>query len=152
MIFNNSVQNTNSTDDQLTFLAWNLDYACRLMTPVTDKYVVFMHLEVFSIFNCPNMTAIKETIFMLCSGFPERLGHCICYKAPGVFRTVFNTIKSLIDPRTVAKLVFITGDVSDGSDSDLQMKGLIGDDWKVLTGAEQPVYSPGSCPGYDHSV
>ena len=51
-------------------------------------------------------------------------------------------------------MIFITGDVSDGSKNDLLLKEIIGDNWKVLTGAEQPVLqvtSTPSSPGYDHA-
>ena len=38
-----------------------------------------------------------------------------------------------IDPKTVSKLVFITGDVSEGSDNDQTLCALIGPHWKVST-------------------
>jgi hypothetical protein len=149
IVFDNSVQNTSNVDTQLVALAWNLDTACRMMDPTrTDKYVVFMNLEIFSMFNCPPMKATKETIFMLCSGFPERLGHCVAYKPPSIFRVVFNSLKPLIDPKTAAKLVFVTGDVSEGSLNDDKMKELIGPNWKKLCGAQQPVLKKGNSPGF----
>lgn len=56
IVFDNTVQNTKDVDMQLVALAWNLDTACRMMDPAkTDKYVVFMNLETFSMFNCPPM-------------------------------------------------------------------------------------------------
>jgi hypothetical protein len=85
---------------------------------------------------------------MLCSGFPERLGHCIAYKPPSIFRVVFNSLKPLIDPKTAAKLIFVTGDVSDGSANDANMKSIIGQNWKVLCGAGQPVLRKGNTPGF----
>jgi hypothetical protein len=57
-----------------------------------------------------------------------------------------------IDPKTVSKILFINGDVSDGSENDLKLREIIGDDWKIKTGAEQPVYSRGCSPGYKHDV
>jgi hypothetical protein len=51
-------------------------------------------------------------------------------------------------------MIFITGDVSDGSKNDLLLREIIGDNWKVLTGAEQPVMQitpTPSSPGYDHA-
>ena len=90
IVFDNSVQNTTSIDDQLSFVSFNFEYACRMMEPKVDKYVVFMNLEIFSLFNCPPMKSTKEVIFMLCSGYPERLGHCIAYKPPSIFKVVFN--------------------------------------------------------------
>jgi hypothetical protein len=150
LVFDNTVQNTSVPDDQLAFLAWYLEYACRIMPTGRDKYVVFMHLEAFSFFNCPPLMTIKETIFMVCNAFPERLGHCIAYRAPSIFKTVFNGVKSFIDPKTVSKVMFITGDVSIGSENDLKIKEIIGDNWRELCGAEQPTLKKGNTPGYDH--
>ena len=47
-------------------------------------------------------------------------------------------------------MIFISGDVSEGSENDILLKKIIGPDWKILTGADQPVYSPGASPGYKH--
>jgi hypothetical protein len=58
-------------------------------------------------------------------------------------------LQSFIDPKTVSKLIFIAGDVSDGSENDSKLREVIGDDWKVLTGADQPVLSTGCSPGFD---
>ena len=49
------------------------------------------------------------------------------------------------------KVVFISGDVSDGSPNDVKMTELIGSDWKIKTGAEQPQLTNCS-PGYDHET
>lgn len=51
-------------------------------------------------------------------------------------------------------MVFITGDVADGSANDKLLRDLIGDNWKALTGAEQPVLQKTktpSSPGYLHA-
>lgn len=150
LIFDNTVQNTPHVDDHMTFLAFNLEFAIKTMPLEVDKYLVFMHLENFSFFNIPPFAATRETIQMMCTCFPERLGHCIAYRPPGIFRTFFDTVKGFLDPRTVSKMVFITGDVSDGSENDKLLKKLIGDDWKVLTGAEQPRVDDKTSPGYVH--
>ncbi len=47
-------------------------------------------------------------------------------------------------------MIFIRGDVSDGSENDTLLKTIIGPNWKHLTGADQPVHSPGASPGYKH--
>eukprot|EP00292_Cryptomonas_paramecium_P011547 CAMPEP_0113717492 /NCGR_PEP_ID=MMETSP0038_2-20120614/34566_1 /TAXON_ID=2898 /ORGANISM="Cryptomonas paramecium" /LENGTH=311 /DNA_ID=CAMNT_0000645313 /DNA_START=83 /DNA_END=1015 /DNA_ORIENTATION=+ /assembly_acc=CAM_ASM_000170 len=152
VIFNNTVENSNDSEGRMLLLAWNLEFACKMMPTGVDKFVAFVHLEKFSLMNTPSLRETRDTIQMLCRCYPERLGHCIVYKAPSVFNTLFNAIKGLLDPRTVAKLVFIKGDVSDGSENDMRMRELLGPDWKVLTGAEQPVYQPRSSPGYRHDV
>ena len=45
-------------------------------------------------------------------------------------------------------MVFISGDVSDGSPNDVTMRMIIGDNWKKLTGAEQQVYKKKCSPGF----
>ena len=119
------------------------------MPSKVDKYVIFMHLENFSLFNSPNMAVTKETIYMLCQSYPERLGHCICYMPPSVFHFVFETVKFLIDKRTRNKVIFLMGDMSDNSPNDIKMKSILGNDWKILTGAMQPVISKGCTPGFN---
>ncbi|RYH02928.1 hypothetical protein EON65_47550 [archaeon] len=150
LIFDNTVQNTPHVDDHMNFLAFNLEFAIKTMTPDVDKYLVFMHLENFSFFNMPPFASTRETIQMMCTCFPERLGHCIAYRPPGIFRTFFDTVKGFLDPRTVSKMIFITGDVSDGSENDKLLRKIIGDNWKVLTGAEQSRVDDKTSPGYIH--
>jgi hypothetical protein len=74
----------------------------------------------------------------------------LAFNPPMIFEAFFNSIKSFIDPKTVNKIVFIRGDVSDGSPNDLRMKQIIGDDWKKITGACQPVLNESCSPGYNH--
>ena len=153
IIFDDGAQNTDDVNGQLRYLAWSLNLACRFMNPSeVDKYVVFINLEKFSIFSCPSMQTSKETINMLCNMFPERMGHCIAYKGPAYFTTFFNIVKPLIDPKTVSKINFVNGDVSDGSSNDAFLRGVIGDNWKQITGATGKVFSKGSSPGYNHNA
>ena len=42
LIFDNTVQNTASVDDQMLFLGWNLEFAIKQMPKYVDKYVIFM--------------------------------------------------------------------------------------------------------------
>lgn len=37
----------------------------------------------FSMFNSPSYKEIRETILMLCTCYPERLGHCIVFDVCG---------------------------------------------------------------------
>lgn len=152
LIFDNTVQNTPHVDDHMNFLAWNLEFAIKQMPPTVDKYCVFMHLENFSFFNIPPFASTRETLLMLCNTFPERLGHCIAYRPPYVFKAFYESVKPFLDPKTASKVVFIYGDVSDGSANDTTLRTIIGDNWKVLTGAEQPVLKPNTSPGYNHEV
>jgi hypothetical protein len=68
IIFDNTVQNTQSTDDQMSFLAWNLELAIKFMPPDIDKYVILMNLSNFSFFNIPPMKVTTETIYMISQG------------------------------------------------------------------------------------
>jgi hypothetical protein len=120
--------------------------------PSVDKYIVFNHLENLTFFNKPSFAFVKEMIFALSKYNPERLGQVIAYQPPAIFRTFFNTVKGFLDPRTVSKLVFVIGDVSEGSENDELMKAIVGEGWKQKTGAEQKVLKQGSSPGYDHQV
>lgn len=151
LVFDNTVQNTPHVDDHMNFLAWNLEFAIKQMPPTVDKYTVFIHLENFSFFNIPPFASTRETLLMLCNTFPERLGHLIAYKPPYVFKAFYESVKMFLDPKTVNKIVFIYGDVSEDSANDRLLKQVIGDDWKVLTGAEQPVLAKNTSPGYDHA-
>lgn len=74
IVLDNTAQNTTNQDNQMVFTAWCLEMAIREMPEHTDKYLIFIHLENFSLFNNPTMSAQRETIKMLCDCFPERLG------------------------------------------------------------------------------
>jgi hypothetical protein len=156
VVLDNTVENTKGADDQMCFLAWNLELAMKTMDPSVDKYCCFIHLNEFSFWNMPPMNTTKETMFMLGNSYPERLGHAIVYKPPSVFNTFHSAVTALgvIDAKTQSKVVFIHGDTSDGSPNDLKLRGLLGDNWKALTGAEQKVLSPSGAPkaspGYHH--
>jgi hypothetical protein len=42
IVLDNTVQNTNSIDDQMLFLAWNLEFGIKEMSGGNDKFLVFM--------------------------------------------------------------------------------------------------------------
>ena len=122
----------------MEFLAWNMEHCFRIMKNKSDKIMLFMHLTNFSIFNNPPAAVTRETILILATCFPESLGNCVLWNAPGYFMTFFSMIKGFIDPKTVSKVFFLHGDISDGSANDRLMRHIIGEDWKDLTGAGQP--------------
>jgi hypothetical protein len=152
IVADDSAQNTVDEDGRLSFVAWYMEYACRLMDSDVDKFVTFIHFENFSIFGGPSMRALQESIFMATTAFPERLGHCIIYRPPTTFKFLWNALTPFIDSKTMNKIKFVTGNMDDGSANDVLLKEIIGDNWKVLCGAEQPVVKKGNSPGYDHSV
>ncbi len=109
LVMDNSVNVNPSVDEIQTFLTWSIELACELMPSNIDKYVVFMNLQAFSLFNCPPMRSCTETVFMFCNGYPERLGHLIVYKPSFFLNTVYSAVKYLIDPKTATKIHFIAG-------------------------------------------
>ena len=44
---------------------------------------------------------------------------------------------------------FLVGDDADGTENDTTMRTVVGDHWRTLTGAGQPVLVPGNSPGFD---
>lgn len=153
VVFHNEVQNTKSSEDHMNFLAWNLEFASSLLNEsISDKYIIFCNVMDFSVWSAPSFSETLETIQMLTTCFPERLGHFICYQPPLYFKTVFRTVRSFLDQRTVNKIVFLSGSTEDGGENDILMKGIIGDDWKKLCGVDQPVLVAKSSPGFDHAV
>ena len=42
VVLDNTVENTRNIDDQMLFLAWNLELAIRDMPSHVDKYLVFI--------------------------------------------------------------------------------------------------------------
>lgn len=151
LVFDNQVQNTKSAEAHMKLLSWYLEHTISQMTDKVDKYTIFMHMEGFSIFNAPSLSESRETVQILCDCFPERLGHIIAYQAPGYFSWLLGALKCFIDERTMSKLVFINGDVSDGSSNDATLRQIIGSNWKELVGVNCGVISANSSPGYRHS-
>ena len=152
VVFDNTVQNTQDTEGNMVFLAWALEFSLRHAPPGIEKHCIFINLHDFSLFNQPPFRSVRETLMMLTTCFCERLGHLVVYRPPRAFHVLYNAVKALIDPKTQSKLVFITGDVSEGSPNDKTLSHIIGEDWKLLTGAEQPCYGERMSPGYVHGA
>lgn len=116
-----------------------------------EKIVLFVRLENFSPQRSPSIQLTCDTILTVMNHFPERLGHCIMFQSGWLFSTVWSAVSALMDPNTREKIIFIQGDYSEGSDNDLYLKNLISDDWKSITGVDQPSTSPEVSSGYDHN-
>mmetsp|Transcript_81570 Transcript_81570/g.205246 ORF Transcript_81570/g.205246 Transcript_81570/m.205246 type:complete len:665 (+) Transcript_81570:56-2050(+) len=152
VVFDPAAQNTRNSAAHLRFLAFNLEHAVRRMQgTAVEKYIIFMHLEGFSVSSCPPRAFLKDACAMLTRCFPERCGNIIFHHAPRVFSGIYKVCSSVIDPRTAAKFVFIVGDDSPGSVNDATLRELIGARWRILTGIGQPRQNPASSPGYNHS-
>ena len=63
VVFDNSVQNTKDPAAQLRCLAFVLEHALRRVDgTAASKYVIFMHLNDFSLLNNPPWSVTKETM------------------------------------------------------------------------------------------
>jgi len=108
-------------------------------TPV-EKYALFVNMERHSIWNSPPMQTSKETLKTLTERFPEHLGSAIVYQPGMLFSGLWTVCKPLMDPKTVAKVHFIRGDVKEGSANDRLMRQLIGPEWRRLCDAQKDDY------------
>jgi len=133
-------------------LAFSLERATRQMRDGVERNVVFITLEDFSLFTAPSLATTRETIDMVCNQYPERLGHCIMYKAPAIFTAFWKAARNLLDPATAARITFISGDTSVGSDNDRALTSILGDNWRELTQQDAPVWEDGGSRGYKHEA
>lgn len=151
LLLDDSTRTYTNIDENLTFLAWTLDLACEVMPATVDKYVAFLNMKRFSVLKSPPFQTCKETMFMLSNGFPERLGHMIIYKPPYALYAMYNTFKVFLDPKTVSKIIFITGNMDVGSANDKLLTRILGGNWRETTKAEAlPSKVKGEVAGYSH--
>jgi len=137
-------------DQQIQYLVWTLEKAVRLLEDPVSKYTVVINLEGFSLFNSPASKVSKESAKCLSSRFPERLGTAVLLNAPFYFRAFYAIVSPFIDVRTKSKIKFVTGDLSEGTEADAKIRGLIGDNWREITGVGQQQVNKTTAPGYNH--
>ena len=104
VIFDNSVQNTKDAGGQLRALAFVLEHALRRCDgSQVRKYVIFLHLNDFSLRNNPSWAVTKETMRMLTCCFAECCWAHLAPNAPKVFAVAYRLVKPLIDPKRPRK-------------------------------------------------
>lgn len=148
LVADSTVENTKELKGQLRHVMFNMERCCRVMRNPVQKLVLFVPLTNFSLWSAPSLESTKGTIGLLQNHMPERLGTAIFYNPPTYFTVFLSLVKPFIDPITFSKVVTIKGDCSPGSKNDTLMRNLLGDDWKKLTGVEQPVQK-GCTPGFN---
>ena len=127
IVLDNTKASALDHDGQMRHLIWSMQRAVRRMQPGgREKFVVFIHLEDFGFTTAPSLRTTQETIKILGGHFPERLGHCVLYKAPYLFWTLWNMVKPIIDVVTREKVVMISGDTSEGTSNDHMLVGTVG--------------------------
>lgn len=161
IVMDSSRENTKGHDSQLRHLVWQLVRAERKMNqpipagtvsadgttssvvhipPPVEKYCLFVNMERHSIWNSPPLKTSLETLKTLTDRFPEHLGHAIVFKPGMLFAGLWAACKPIMDQKTVRKVIFIRGDVSDGSKNDLKLKEVIGDNWRALCDRQKADY------------
>jgi len=157
IILDDTKDNTNIQDAkgkqraQMRHLAFNMERASRLLKNGVNRWVVFISLEDFSLFGSPSIATTKETIDILTCQYPERLGVCVLYKAPWLFTKFWNAVLPFVDKVTRNKVVFISGDTSEGSKNDIKLKSILGDNWRHVCGQDEPKYDPKASRGYKYA-
>lgn len=106
--------------------------------PGVDKICVVVNMEDFTVRNSMSRNAIMEGIEILTIVYPETLGHLVLWQPPGYAYTLFKLFKKFLDPRTLKKILFVSGDASPGSANDNEMAEVVGPNWRVLTGLVSP--------------
>ncbi len=139
-------------EQQIKFLIWTLETACRLMEGNVGKYTVLINMDGFSLFNQPSSHVSRESAKALSSRFPERLGAAIILNAPFYFRAFYAMISAFVDARTKSKINFIKGDLKDGSSSAKEMEAILGPRWREIGffGPDVPQPDKSVAPGYVH--
>lgn len=162
IVMDSSRENSKNHDSQLRHLTWQLERASRKMNvPVAgqpapdaadpsspaayphliEKYCLFINMERNSLWNSPPMKTSMETLKTLTERFPEHLGHAVVYKPGLLFNSLWSACKVFMDAKTVRKVLFISGDVSDGSKNDLLLKDIIGDKWREWCDCPKDAYN-----------
>lgn len=153
------MQNTQNESDQMKFLSYCFDLACKTMlllpstsqimpqisprkTGPTDpitKHVIFMRLDRFSILNNPPMSTTKMTLEALMNVYCERMGLVVCYNCPRYFVMVYNLLSGLIDKKTKNKVVLIgQGTCKPGSTNDKKIRELLGENYRDVLKLDLP--------------
>jgi len=149
MIMDSSVQNTDSQKEQLRYLTFNLEKVDRMMKNGVEKYVLFIHLELFEWRSSPPIKTSLETVRILLDRYPEFLGHCVVFKPPKIFSKLWSLCQPLVDQHTRSKMIFLTGDTSVGSKNDKILTEVMGPKWRELSGVDQPVLVKGCAAAFD---
>jgi len=101
-----SRENTKPSPTQIRHLIFQLERAIDLMPEGVEKMALVVDYKGATSNNNPSMKTVKEVIHILQNHYVERLGKGIVVNVPFYLSTFFNIIKSLLDPKTKAKVVF----------------------------------------------
>mmetsp|Transcript_8629 Transcript_8629/g.23679 ORF Transcript_8629/g.23679 Transcript_8629/m.23679 type:complete len:317 (-) Transcript_8629:45-995(-) len=102
-------ENTRSHGPAIQHLVYTLERAISLMREDgPQKLVLLIDYKGYSLRNAPAMKTSRETLHILQSHYPERLGKAMCVDAPWLFSSVYNALQPFIDPETKKKIAFVS--------------------------------------------
>lgn len=133
-----SVEHLRYGVEQIRFVAYNFEAALDACSPGVDKICFLVNLEQSSIRDAIPMSAIRETIQIFQTVYPETLGHCILWQPPASFMALYRTMCACVDARTLAKVIVVKGGYEPGSKNDSTMCEIFGSNWRELTGLGLP--------------
>ena len=93
----------------------------RLFLAGVEKMSWLLEMEGFSPKNSPPFAVTKQSINILQSHYPERLGHAVIARPPCIFNLAWNAFYPFLDRETREKIVF----VKSGVDVVKALKGIL---------------------------
>jgi hypothetical protein len=95
LILDSAAENTSDPKKQVRHVLYQMERVIRRMdaspNAEIEKQCVFVHLNNFSIWNCPSMSNSKKTVAILSKYFCERMGHGIAFQREWAW--VFCTVR-----------------------------------------------------------
>ncbi|KAL3700467.1 hypothetical protein R1sor_018489 [Riccia sorocarpa] len=99
-------QTTDDMKGHIKHLVYTMENAIINFLPGQEQTVWLVDLKGWSIGKLGVFEA-KDTIYIVQTMYPERLGHCFLLDPPRVFEPFFNLIKRFLEPATANKLHFV---------------------------------------------
>lgn len=109
-------------EHQLKFLVYTLERASQLADDAgVEKMSWLLEMEGYSPKNSPAFAVTKQSINVLQSHYPERLGHAVIARPPCIFNLAWNAFYPFLDRDTRSKIIF----VKTGADVVKALKGVV---------------------------
>jgi len=105
-------ENSQCEIDNMRHLVYHLEraIACTRHKSGRQKVCIVIGYQGFRIANAPPMSVVKHTLLILQGHYPERMFRAYIADPPMVFRGFWKVIKHFIDPATLDKIAFCTGE------------------------------------------
>lgn len=100
------LENSSDVDSNIRYLVYTLERASALSKSGKFTVIVDYFTGNISVSTSPSFSVMKQTNSILQNHFPERLGACFFYDAPGFFTALLTMLKPFIDPVTRDKIFF----------------------------------------------